>query len=103
MARRETEHTAQTPPDLAEAAAYLRQLPGHGVLVLPSMYADYVAYNARKAVVWGGHSGNLTKFEDFYPVLRQPLSYFAERYGVEYLLLDHAFTEPARLGLQTTV
>jgi hypothetical protein len=103
MARRETEHTAQTPPDLAEAAAYLRQLPGRAVLVLPSMYADFVAYNARKAVVWGGHSGNLTKFEDFYPVLRKPLGYFAERYGVEYLLLDHAYTEPDRLGLQTTV
>src|SRR5437762_4165127 len=28
MTGRETEHTAQTPPDLAEAAAYLRGLPG---------------------------------------------------------------------------
>src|SRR6266849_4181003 len=37
MARRETEHTAQTPPDLAEAATFLRTLPGERVLVLPTM------------------------------------------------------------------
>ena len=53
MAGRETEHTAQTPPDLAEAAAYLRSLPGQRVLVLPTMYADFIAYSARKAVVPG--------------------------------------------------
>src|SRR5205814_1331389 len=39
MARRETEHTAQTPPDLANAASYLHSLPGRNVLVLPAMYA----------------------------------------------------------------
>jgi hypothetical protein len=99
MARRQTEHTAQTPPDLMQAAEYLKGLPGHNVLVLPSMYADYVAYNADKAVVWGGHSGDLRKFEEFYPVLRQPLTYFFERYMVDYLLLDLAYTSPERLGL----
>ncbi len=78
MAGRRTEHTAQTPPDLAEAAAYLRTLPGPRALVLPSMYADFVAYAAHKAVVWGGHSGNLDRFEEFYPVLRKPIDYFVE-------------------------
>jgi hypothetical protein len=63
------------------------------------MYADYVAYNANKAVVWGGHSGDLRKFEEFYPVLRKPLPYFFERYAVDYLVLDLAYTSPERLGL----
>jgi hypothetical protein len=103
MARRQTEHTAQTPPHLAEAAAYLRALPGPRALVLPSMYADFVAYAARKAVVWGGHSGNLDKFEEFYPVLRKPLDYFVERYAVDYLVLDEAYVQPERLGIESTI
>jgi hypothetical protein len=103
MARRETEHTAQTPPTLAEAAAHLKTLPGTRVLVLPSMYADFVAFNAGKAVVWGGHSGDLSRFEEFFPVLRKPLSYFIERYQVDYVLLDHAYVTPERVGLSDPI
>jgi hypothetical protein len=103
MARRETEHTAQTPPDLAEAANYLRRLPGQRVLVLPTMYADFVAFNAQKAVVWGGHSGDLSKFAEFYPVLRKPLDYFVERYAVNYLVLDQAYARPERLGIEANI
>jgi len=103
MARRETEHTAQTPPNLAEAAAYLRTLPGRNVLVLPSMYADFVSYGADKAVVWGGHSGDLRKFEEFYPVLRKPLRHFVDRYAVDYLVLDHAYVTPERLGITDAI
>jgi hypothetical protein len=103
MARRETEHTAQTPPDLAEAANYLRRLPGQRVLVLPTMYADFVAFNAQKAVVWGGHSGDLSKFAEFFPVLRKPLDYFVERYAVNYLVLDQAYARPERLGIEANI
>ncbi|MDQ3808871.1 MAG: hypothetical protein M3336_01120, partial [Chloroflexota bacterium] len=103
MARRQTEHTAQTPPDLAAAAAYLAGLSGRNVLVLPSMYADFVAYAADKAVVWGGHSGDLTRFEEFSPVIRKPLEYFFERYAVDYLVLDLAYTDPATLRVEGQV
>jgi hypothetical protein len=103
MARRETEHTAQTPPDLAEAASYLRRLPGKRVLVLPSMYADFVAFNAEKAVVWGGHSGDLSRFEEFFPVLRKPLAYFLERYAVDYVVLDQVYVRPERLGIDASI
>jgi hypothetical protein len=103
MARRETEHTAQTPPALAEAAGYLKTLPGERALVLPSMYADFVSYQGRKAVVWGGHSGDLTRFEEFYPVLRKPLEYFITRYQVDYLVLDLAYVTPERVGLADAV
>jgi hypothetical protein len=103
MARRETEHTAQTPPDLAEAATFLRSLPGRRVLVLPTMYADFVSYGADKAVVWGGHSGDLTKFAEFFPVLRKPLDYFAQRYAVDYVVLDETYVLPARLGIESSI
>ena len=63
------------------------------------MYADFVAYNGDKGVVWGGHSGNLHKFEEFYPVLRKPIEYFVEQYAVDYLVLDNAYTSPERLGI----
>jgi hypothetical protein len=97
MTVRRTEHTAQTPPDLAEAAGHLRTLPGKAVLVLPNMYADFVAYHTGKAVVWGGHSGDLTRLAEFFPVLRKPLAYFFDRYQVDYLLLDLAYVTPERL------
>ncbi len=103
MATRRTEHNAETPPDLAAAAAYLRTLPGGNVLVLPNMYADYVAYAAGKAVVWGGHSGNLERFEEFFPVLRQPVGYFLHRYRVDYLVVDLAYTTLARIQAQDLV
>jgi hypothetical protein len=103
MARRETEHTAQTPPDLAEAARFLRTLPGERALVLPTMYADFVAYGADKAVVWGGHSGDLTKFAEFFPVLRKSIDYFAQRYAVDYVVLDEAYVVPERLGIEASI
>ncbi len=103
MARRQTEHTSQTPPDLANAAEYLRGLQGRNVLVLPTMYADFVAFAADKAVVWGGHSGDLTRFEEFAPVIRRPLEYFFERYEVDYLLLDLAYTDPRRLRIEERI
>jgi hypothetical protein len=99
MATRRTEHTAQTPPDLADAADSLRDLPGKNVLVLPTMYADYVAFNAEKRVLWGGHSGNLRKLEEFSPVLRKPLRYFLEHYAIDYVLLDRTYAPPERLQL----
>jgi hypothetical protein len=102
MNRRTTEHTAQTPPDLAEAATYLRGLPGLNVLVLPSMYADFVAYSAQKSVLWGGHSGDLRKFEEFFPVVRKPIDHFVERYHIDYLLVDLAYTTPDLLGLDAS-
>jgi hypothetical protein len=103
MAQRETEHTAQTPPDLADAATYLDTLPGKAVLVLPTMYADFVAFAAQKAVVWGGHSGDLRKLEEFFPVIRRPLEYFFQRYQVDYVLLDLAYTTPRALRLEDRI
>jgi hypothetical protein len=100
MATRQTEHTAQTPPDLAAAAEYLKTLPGVNVLVLPTMYADFVAYASGKSVMWGGHSGNLEKLEEFFPVVRRPLEQFLAMYAIGHVVIDLAYTTPAFLGLE---
>jgi hypothetical protein len=99
MDARQTELTAQTPPDLARAAEYLSSLPPGGVLVLPNMYADFVTYNSGKPVLWGGHSGNLSRLEEFFPVIRRPLDHFFERYRLKYTLLDLVYTTPERLKI----
>jgi hypothetical protein len=103
IALRQTEHTAQTPPDLAEATTFLRTLPGGRVLVLPTMYADFVSFDASTAVVWGGHSGDLSRLDEFFPVIRKPLEYFFATYQVDYLVLDLAYTSPERLRVQQAV
>lgn len=54
-----TEMTATAPEGLNAAAEALRHMPGDGVLVLPFMCADYVAYASGKQVLWGGHCGDL--------------------------------------------
>jgi len=99
MDKRQTEQTAQTPPDLARATDYLREQPEGSVLVLPNMFADFVMYNSGKPVVWGGHSGNLARLEEFFPVIRQPLTYFFERYRVVYVVLDQHYTTLDRLQI----
>jgi hypothetical protein len=101
MDSRQTELTAQTPPDLTRATDYLSTLPGRAAIVLPNMYADFVAYNSGKSVLWGGHSGNLSRFEEFFPVIRRPLEYFFERYSVQYVVLDLVYTTPERLQIES--
>ena len=68
--------TAQTPPDLARATEYLREQPEGSVLVLPNMFADFVMYNSGKPVVWGGHSGNLARLEEWASAQRKSVESF---------------------------
>jgi hypothetical protein len=96
---RRTEHTATLPPDLREIARRLAASAGDGVLCLPTMYADYVAYATGKRVLWGGHSGDLTRFQAMSPVIQEPLEVLAARYGLRFALFDLAYVTPDRLGL----
>lgn len=94
-----TEQTMTTPPALAEATAGLAALPPGGVLVLPYMYADYVCYNSGRPVLWGGHCGDLSRFEQITPVIRHPLPDLVPEHGVRYLLLDTLYVQPDELRL----
>jgi len=96
---RTSEHTSSTPPDLEATAADLAGASGEGVLCLPSMYADFVSFASRKKVLWGGHSGDLSKFEAVYPVIRRPLEDLIDEYRLDYVLLDLAYTDPEQLRL----
>jgi hypothetical protein len=96
------EQTASVPPGLAEATAALAALPGNGgVLVLPFMYADYVCYHSGKPVLWGGHCGDLRRFEAITPVLRRPVGELALELRVTHALIDASSgdTTASRLGL----
>lgn len=99
MARRVTEHTATAPPGLAHAVRYLAGLPGDGVLCLPYMYADYTCYHSGKRTLWGGHCGDLSRFEYLSPVIIRPLPELLREYGVHYVLLDKLYTTPEEIGL----
>jgi hypothetical protein len=96
---RRTQQTASTPADLAEIAGMLTSLPGDGVLCLPAMYCDYLAYHAGKSVVWGGHSGDLARFEEVAPVIRRPIEELIAEYGLSYVVLDLVFTDVMQLRL----
>jgi hypothetical protein len=97
---RETEQTVSTPPALTEAVAALAQLPEGGVFVTPYMYADHVAYNSGKPVLWGGHCGDLANFESVAPVITRPLGDLFRDHGVRYVLLDSLYVSPPALRLE---
>jgi hypothetical protein len=97
---RPSEQTASIPPGLVAAARQLREMPHvTGVLVLPCMYADYVCYWSERPVVWGGHCGDLSRFEWVAPRLTRPLRELFRELHVSHLLLDQRFTTLAELAL----
>jgi hypothetical protein len=103
MRRRRTESTSEVPPGLAEAARHLAELPGEGVLCLPTMYADYVCYHSGKAVLWGGHCGDLRPLEAVSPVITREIPEMLATYRVAYVLLDRLYTDPSELRLESAM
>jgi hypothetical protein len=84
---------------LVEVTAALARLPAGGVFVLPYMYADSVCYRSGKAVVWGGHCGDLHRFEWVAPVITRPLPELFRELGVRYVLLDSRYVRVGELQL----
>jgi hypothetical protein len=101
--RQATEQTASVPSGLGAAVRHLATLPGDGVLCLPYMYSDFVCYHSRKRILWGGHCGDLHRFEEVAPVLTRALPELFEAYGVRYLLLDHLYASLTDLHLDGEV
>jgi len=98
--RRRSTQTAAVPPGLAEAAADLASRPSGGVLCLPYMYADYVAYHSGQPILWGGHCGDLRRFEALAPVITVPLPDLCRTCGVRYALIDSTYAAPRDVGLE---
>jgi hypothetical protein len=97
--RRTEMATSFVPDGLRQAVSRLAALPGEGVLVLPDVYADYACYHSGKRVLWGGHSGDLTKWQEVKPVISRPVPALLRDYDARYVLLDTAFADIAQLGL----
>ena len=69
------------------------------LMCLPPHLADLAAYRTGAPVLWGTHGYGFKTAEEFFPLLRRPVEYFVERYGLTHLLLDRRYTGLARLGL----
>lgn len=96
---RTTERTSSEPPGLAKLTSTLAELESDGVLVLPTMYADYVCYKSGKRTLWGGHSGDLSRFEALSPRIRRPLDHLIAQYDLHYALIDLSYVDPAQIDL----
>ena len=101
LRRRRSERTSSTPPDLAAIASDLQLQPGDRVLCLPSMYSDFLSYASGKKVLWGGHSGDLTRYEALAPVIRRSLGELIDEYQISYVVLDLAYTDPEEVRLSS--
>lgn len=101
--KKATEHTASIPDGLTGAARALAALEPGAVFVLPYMYADFVCYASGRPVVWGGHCGDLRRFEWVAPRIVRPIPDLFADLGVRYLLLDDRFTKPEDLGVSDAV
>jgi len=63
--------------------------------------ADSLVYHCRRRVLWGTHHDSFnTKVVDFYPVLRKPLKWFEEKYGIKYVLIDTDYVKPQDVELE---
>ena len=99
MRGKKNELTAHVPPGLRGLATRLATLPEGGVVCLPGGYSDYITYKTGRAVLWGGHSGSLDKFELVSPVWRERVENAARRHGVRYLIVERSWVDPAVLAL----
>lgn len=86
--------------DLRAIMEYIRCLPRDNIMSFPISHCEHIAYFCRKRVLWGGHgSGFDTLLQPFFPVLREPVEYFIDRYNISYCLLnqDYVSIEDLRL------
>jgi len=92
---------ASLDEDLLKAFEHIKDHPEIDYIACFSVdIADALVYHCRRHVLWGTHHDSFNeKVVDFYPVLRKPLSWFQERYGIQYVLLDTGYVKPQDLNL----
>jgi len=104
----ELSRTNHTPSILNEEPAlekmfeYIKKNPEVDYIACFSVdLADSLVYNCRRHVLWGTHHNCMnSKVVDFFPVLRKPLKWFKEQYGIKYILVDTAYVRPQDLELE---
>ena len=69
-------------------------------MAIPNFSADGLAYFTHKKVCWGGHSSGWDKLEEWFPVLKQPIEYFFDKYQLNFLLIDTEYVNIDYLKLK---
>ncbi len=87
--------------DLMRMFEYIKDNPGVDYIACFSVsLADSLVYYCRRHVLWGTHHNSFnSKVVDFYPVLRKPLKWFNEKYGIKYVLVDTSYIKPEDIEL----
>ncbi len=85
--------------ELSSLIEVIRREANARVLCLPIQLSERVAFEADKPVLWGAHGYGFDRLEPFFPVLREPISYFVSHYGLTHLLLDRRYAPLEALGL----
>lgn len=101
--RRQSEAEPSATDGLEQAVQCLASQPPGGFLCLPYIYAGFVSYQAGKPVLWGGHCGDLRRWEALAPVISRPIPVLMREYGVRYVLLDDSYALPREIGLEGAV
>ena len=83
--------------DLQRLLDCLNELPNPRLVCIPTHLCDTIAYHCRVPVLWGTHGYPFYTAQPFYPVLREPIEYFQEKYNLTHLILDTRYVEPKTL------
>jgi hypothetical protein len=78
---------------------YLKCVKRARVMCLPTNLADAFVYETRSDVLWGTHHEGFGNVEPFFPVLRHPVSFFVDRYQLNFILIDVSYVKPEEVGL----
>jgi len=70
------------------------------LLCLPLHLCDAIVYKARKNVLWGSHSYPFRPLENFFPILKKPLSEYIKSYNLTHAVIDTAYIPSNQIGLQ---
>lgn len=71
------------------------------IMCLPPHLCDLLAYYTRRPVLWGSHGfGFNDQLAQFFPVMKERVEHFADKYQLTHLLLDENYTSLSVLGLE---
>ena len=78
----------------------IKNLSEARIMCLPFSKAEAVAYFTRKFVLFGGHSLGWDKLDDFWPIMKKPVEYFVDMYGISHIFIDSRYVNITDLNLK---
>lgn len=80
--------------DVRDMCRFINKLPDiPRIMCLPHQITTMVAYNSKADILVGINSQSVQYMEDFYPVLKKPVTVLAKKYNLDYLLLRESFAK----------